>query len=698
VVAFGSRDLLTHAVPAVGQLPQTSSGWAGLWRSWWSTWQRSGLGVSAPSSPALALLGVLATVAFGAVGAVQHAVVLGPLVLGPLGAYRAARWWGSSRGRVVAMVVYATVPLPYNALAGGRWSGLLAYAAAPWVLGALGRLSGEMPFPTTRGTQVVGRVVGLGLLVAVVAAAVPSWLLVLPVVGIALLGGSLLAGRPSRAARPLVVAVVAAAVAGVLLLPWSADVLTSRVSTFGVAVGPGGRLGLGQVLRFATGPVGSGPLGWALLVAAALPLLIGRGWRLAWAARLWLVALAGFAWAWAGMRGWVPVAAPEVVLAPAAAALAASAALGAVAFELDLPGYRFGWRQLASGLAAVAVLVAAVPMLSASGGGRWRLPSADASSVLGFLPGARHGDYRVLWVGAPAALPLAGRYLDQGVAYGTSLDGLPGPADLWTTAALGAAALAGHDLRLTESRRTTELGHLLAPMAVRYLVVPNHYGPAGSGARPVPTPGALLSGLELQTDLQLVNADPDYTVYQNAAWAPARAVLPASAAAVEGQSQAAGQRALQRTALTPARPVLTGGGPAGSAGVVPGGQSVYVSATRDASWRLQVGGHALRPRPAFGWAMSFAVPPGEGGAATLRPDASVAAHAWQLVEVLLWAVAVAVAALDLRRRRNRSPSPEQVKPEWFSPMTPGTGSGTWRRPARGLGAADMEGEEVWIDV
>ena len=80
-------------------------------------------------------------------------------------------------------------------------------------------------------------------------------------------------------------------------------------------------------------------------------------------------------------------------------------------------------------------------------------------------------------------------------------------------------------------------------MAVRYVVVPNHNGPAGSGAVAVATPGALLAGLLLQTDLEVVNVDPNYTVYQNAAWAPLRSVL-SPAVATGAAAQSATSRAL----------------------------------------------------------------------------------------------------------------------------------------------------------
>ena len=113
-------------------------------------------------------------------------------------------------------------------------------------------------------------------------------------------------------------------------------------------------------MRFQTGPLGAPPIGWAFLVAAALPLLIGRGWRLAWAIRMWVVAIGCVLVAWASGLGWLPTAlrSPEVLLAPAAVALALATALGVVAFETDLPGYRFGWRQLASVVAGSAAVLA----------------------------------------------------------------------------------------------------------------------------------------------------------------------------------------------------------------------------------------------------------------------------------------------------------------------------------------------------
>ncbi|MDQ6785032.1 MAG: glycosyltransferase [Actinomycetota bacterium] len=518
VLVIGSRSLFGHDLPAIGQFPTTAGGPGGWWHAWWSNTSRGGLGGSLIAAPGLALLGLAGTVFLGAVGNLQHVVVLAPLVIGPLGAYRAARWWGSLRGRVAAMVVYAIVPLPFNALAGGRWAGLLAYAAAPWTIGMIGRLSSLIPFPPTVTARLVGRLVGLGVLTAGVAAFAPSWLYVVGVIGLALFAGSLLVSPPAAAVRLVGVAVAGSLIALVLLAPWSLRVLGNGTDTFGVFPGHSVQVGLGEILRFHTGPVGAGPLGWGFLIAAALPLVIGRSWRLAWAARLWLVALACFALGWAGLRGWVPIPDPEVVLAPAAAALASAVALGAVAFELDLPGYRFGWRQAASGLAAAAVVIAAIPLVVATGGGHWKVPTSDASTALSFLSGENQGNYRVLWVGAPRALPLGSLQLSPGTAYATSFGGTPNVTYLWGSAQVGSTHRLSDALRLSAERRTTTLGQLLAPLSVRYIVVPNQTGPAGSGGVPVVVPRALLAGFSLQTDLLPVSPDTSYSVYLNAAW------------------------------------------------------------------------------------------------------------------------------------------------------------------------------------
>jgi GT2 family glycosyltransferase len=647
VLVIGTRGLLGRNLPGVGTIPVMNGGVGHWWHLWWSGWRPDGLGSGAPAPPVLALLSVAGSVLLGGVGLLQQLLVLAPLVLGPLGAYRAARPLGSPRARAAALIVYAAIPVAYNALAGGRWAGLVVYAVAPWLVAGISRASGEAPWVSDR--PVWARLLGLALLSATAAAFVPSVLVVVVLIGAGVALGSLLCGRWPGGRRALVVALVVAAAAVVLLLPWSLDVLGSRTALFGVKLGPAGRLGLGATLRFHTGPVGGGVLTWGFIVAAALPLLIGRSWRLAWASRMWGVALVCWGVTWAASRGWLPIPlpSPEVMLAPAAAALALAVALGVVAFEVDLPGYQFGWRQLASTIAAFAVVLGSLPVLAAASGGRWHLPTGDFADAMGFTADSRTGgSYRVLWVGDPRALPLGSWYLADGVGFATSSDGMPDLTNQWPATDSGATPRLAADLRLADEGLTSSLGHLLAPLAVRYIVVPSALAPSGDGGAAVPVPHGLLTALLLQADLRTVRTDPELTVYENAAWAPQRAVLPAAAVAA---SRSGDPQASQDAPLAGAPPVLPGSGSTGFSGPIPAGQEILVSETADGNWHLVVDGHTAPRRVAFGWAMAFG--PTGGGPATLAFHTPATRTLAVVVETLLWLAVVAAVVIGMRRRR-----------------------------------------------
>ena len=93
-----------------------------------------------------------------------------------------------------------------------------------------------------------------------------------------------------------------------------------------------------------------------------------------------MVILAGAGLVFVGAEGWLPgsLPVPEVLLAPAAVALALSAGLGMAAFEVDLPDYHFGWRQIASLLAGAALVLAVLPAI----GGRVLGPVGHADRRL----------------------------------------------------------------------------------------------------------------------------------------------------------------------------------------------------------------------------------------------------------------------------------------------------------------------------
>jgi hypothetical protein len=64
-------------------------------------------------------------------------------------------------------------------------------------------------------------------------------------------------------------------------------------------------------------------------------------------------------------------------------------ALGALAFVVDLPHYRFGLRHMVTVAAAAGVAVGALPVMASAVGGRWRMPTTDDASLLSWMPADR---------------------------------------------------------------------------------------------------------------------------------------------------------------------------------------------------------------------------------------------------------------------------------------------------------------------
>ena len=653
VLLMGSRHLITRGIPAVHQLSPFPGAWS-LLRSYASGWNLAGLGSEAPAPAAFGLLGAAGLLLGGATGLLRTLLVVGMLPLGAVGAAHLAAPLGSQRARLAALVVYVAIPLPYNALAGGRLYGAIAYGVAPWVLRSLLRATGIPPFagPDDDGRGVRRVVLPLGLLLAVVAALAPPVAVMVELTGLGLAIGSVLVGEAGRAVRAVVAAAGAVGVAVVLLLPWSVDFLLpgSQLSAVTGVGSPTARaLGLGALLRFQTGPLGAPPIGWVFVAAAALPLLVGRDWRLAWAARMWVLAITCWGVAWAGGRGWLRVGTPatEVLLAPAAAALALAVALGLLAFERDVPGYRFGWRQLAPTATLVAVLLGAVPVAVSALGGRWNVPSQDFAGLLSWMPEQRaKGAFRVLWLGDPQAMPITGWRLGEGVSYATSRDGVPDATGLWPGAAPRSTQRVADAVQVARADGTTSLGHLLAPAAIRYVVVPLRAAPSRTGSPLRPPPPDLAAALDAQVDLKKLQGDDALLVYENAAWAPGRAKLPPGATA----PTTIGLAALRGVELAGAVPVLPSqrtptrfSGPLGS------GDTVLLSEASSPRWQLRVAGKGAPRAKAFGWANAFASP--ASGAATLRYRTSVLRFGALAVQLALWVAAVRMLLVGRHRRR-----------------------------------------------
>jgi len=723
VVLFGSRGLLGGPLPVIGQFAPLQ-GWASTWHQLFAGWQPAGLGTTAPATPAYGIVGLVGTLALGGMGLAHKVLVLGCIPVGAWGMSRLMRRLAPPRARLAAALAYLLLPLAYDALATGRWDGLVAYAVMPFVLGSLvdavragGRASAsaaadravpvermavpvegvaaaaaEGAGPAADGTgqrrATLRRVALLGLVEAVGVAFAPGVAVAVLLCGLGITAGSFARAGGRRCLRPLAEAVAGTVVAAVLCGPWvvgTALAGSQAVGVFGLPAAASTTPALGGLLRFAVGPIGDSPLSWLLPAAALLPLLVAREARLAWAGRFTAVAMMAWALALVTSRGWAGSFAPslDVLLAPAAASLAACVGLGVAAFELDLAGFRFGWRQGASLLAAGSLGLGMLPVLAWSFDGRWGLSSTGYEGPLAFM-GPSPGGYRVLWLGDPRTLPLGGWADGRGVAYGTSEGGLPTAAEVWAPAGSGPASRLADAVALALRGETAHLGRLLAPAAVRYIVVTSGIAPGSTSSEPAPP--ALLAALTGQGDLRAVPGVQGFSVFENTEALPERAVRrgpPLGAEATARSRQPAPAGAASSGSGGGWRPVLAGP-PGGSvyAGPLPGG-TVFASFAPAGRWHLTVDGRTQHEAPAFGWAAQF--PRAARGAGRLSVSTSALVPLAASAEVAAWLGLAGWLLAGRRRRRDRGGG----RADWPSAALVDAGGAQASAPAAGeRGGAD----------
>src|SRR5262245_13528539 len=330
VLLFGSRHLVTRNVPAVGELVPFGSSAGDLLGAWAGGVRPSGV-AGGPAAPTLAgVSGALGFVVGGHLALARTLLTVGLLALGVIGAHRLSRDLGSKVAQVAGALAYAALPLPYEALATGRWTVLGAWAGAPWMLRRLALASGTAPFGAGAGPRrMVLHVVAAGAVTALVGLVVPQAPVLLVLMGLALALGTLLGLEGRGIVGLLVTAAGGAVVAGLLLLPTTLDVLGSPAAF---------RAWLGGPAVAEAGDTAWAPAVALVAGAALVPLLVGRRWRLGWALRAWALVAACGAVVWAGEQGHLGGTRPDpgVVLAPAAAGLALAVGLGVAAIPKDV--------------------------------------------------------------------------------------------------------------------------------------------------------------------------------------------------------------------------------------------------------------------------------------------------------------------------------------------------------------------------
>jgi hypothetical protein len=410
---------------------------------------------------------------------------------------------------------------------------------------------------------------------------------------------------------------------------------------FGPGLAASRGLSAGAAFRLETGRLGGAPFGWALLVAAAVPLLIGRGWRLSWAIRCWAVILVSVGFVSLAGRGWLglPVPTPEVFLAPAAIGIAWSIALGFIAFRVDLREFRFGLPQVAAGVATVAFALASLPIVAAAGDGNWGLEAETFARDLSYIERSGNtGDFRVLWVGDPEALPVDSWRIASGLSYGTSRNGVATLTDLWAPNRPGSSVALGDALKVALNGRTTRLGHLLGPMGVRYVIVPSRVAPKQAGRVATPPARDIAGAMGEQVDFRQLDATADVSIFENAAWVPLRAVL-TKGQATSVATAGGGFAGASANDIGGAKPALPDRASDYSfSGPLSSGTSLFFAETPSPRWRLSVDGKNADRSRAFGFSTTYSVD--NTGKASLRYRTSPLRYLTLLLEIAVWVIVI----------------------------------------------------------
>ena len=435
MVVIGSRGFISGGMPGIATLvPWPSVG--DLFDTFGSAWHYTGLGSATPAPPVLALMGGLGAVLFGAVGLARTLLVILAMPVGAIGAYRfTRRLVGLRSPALAAAIAYGVNPVARNAISTGRFGPLVLFALLPFVIGRVVGLAGldrdvegEMgdDAATVATPRPRGRFLRLALLVALAAACYP----VSPALFVLAAASFVLAAPFARgwsaSLRAIGITLLAALASVVLLFPWPLAYATRDVdaASLGFAFRPD--LDLSQLLRFQSGPAGAGWVMWGLVVGAAVPLFVATGARLAWATRAWALAVVGWAIVWVPEQV-APdrsLLAPEAGLTLAALGVAVALGIGTSVLVDGVRSMRFGWRQPAAILGAVAILLPALGFTADAFDGRWHTPREGWVDNLAFTDAlAAGGEFRILWLGDPSVLPLDPIVLRDGTGYTLTRNG-----------------------------------------------------------------------------------------------------------------------------------------------------------------------------------------------------------------------------------------------------------------------------------
>jgi hypothetical protein len=653
-IVLGSRSFIDRGVPVVGEFLPFPDSAGDLARSFTSAWDPRALGATVATPTGWLLLAAASAVTLFRMDLAMTVAVVGAFVLGAAGVWRLATVYPTTRARIAALAIYVGTPLVPGAMATGRWSVLAWYATLPWLVHLLRRCAGiETADPAMAATDLADGVIELGerervrriavlsLALAVLAAFVPVSVVLWAVVGFVLAGATLLAGGSPRTAAWLGAGTAGSvAVATVLNLPWSTTWTWSTL--VGARHAGGGGMGLVDLASLAIDDRPFTALAIALYLTLFAALVITRAWRLTWAVRAGALVLVFGGLAVLADQDALGVVAPEpgLLLVPVALGLALGGASIAGGFGSDVRGRGFGWRQPVAIAAEVAIAVALVPGVASIADGGWDAPRTTVPVLLAaqFPADPAEGDYRVLYLGDPRVLPVPSTEYREGIAYAVVDDGPLEFTDRWAAPQTdGDDALVGA-LDEIATRSTLRAGRLLAPLGIRWVVVPQSTG-VGSAASPVSTPDGLIEALGDQLDLGEAYGPPNVAVFANRAWIPTAALL---SGATADASRLAGAPSLVQADVSQATPVFQGADQLGTTTASLEAGVVHLAVPFEPAWRLRLDGTDVPARPGFGATTAYDVE--VAGTATLTYQGPSSRAVWLTVMAVVWLAVIVLAS------------------------------------------------------
>jgi len=532
---IGARNLVAMPLPLVGRLAPLDSWWS-TWRHFFASWSPNGVGTGTPGMPGYGVLAFAGTFVVGRMGVLPRLALIFAVPVGAVGMGRLLKDRASNRARVVGALAYAAMPLGLNMISQGRTDVLVVVAGLPFIVR---RIFEQMDVPGFRPrpygapvpfghsgwrTTEAGQRMLLIMIIALVCAMAPAALVVVGVVVLGVMIARFLEPDPLSTYRQswrLLGALVFNV--AIFLLPMTIDVLLAgrrALEIFGLPRGPWSVPSFSFLLRDVDGSFGASWWGWLLPGAALLALLLCQGERRRIASKLSVIAALALVVTALASEHWMGSFSPDldVMLALYATTLAALIGLGIGALEQDLRDVGFGWRQIAAGASVLTLVVATLPFLASFGSGRFDLATTSVAESLGALAPSSAGGYRVLWLGDPSVLPIAGWTVAPGLEAATSTNGLPGGDTLFAPPDSGTSDVIMSALQSVLAGHTVRLGQLLAPAGISSIVVMNSSAPEIAGVQHVPlhpVPEVLLDALDDQSDLALELTTPSVEVFSN---------------------------------------------------------------------------------------------------------------------------------------------------------------------------------------